>query len=169
MPKSSLGKSEWEKRLHTIGADFMIPLSEAAARLNLTRAKAYDDLLLGKFGPPERRRGRWFVSPEAVERLAAERDAAKPPVVQVQHWWSLSMSDRPPAGTALVVLATLNHPDREGDLIVPGSLANDRAAVSRSEHAVIRLGEEPVGEAHLFERDDRLWGVVMYYEDVDNA
>jgi len=72
-----------------------------------------------------------------------------------------------PAGTALVVLATLGHPDREGDLILPDSLANDVAVVSRAEHAVIKLGEEPVGEARLFERDGRLWGEVTYYEDDD--
>ena len=72
-----------------------------------------------------------------------------------------------PAGTALVVLATLNHPDREGDLILPGALANDLAAVSSSEHAVVLLGEQPVGEARLFERDGRLWATVSYYEDQD--
>jgi len=70
-----------------------------------------------------------------------------------------------PAGTALVVLATLGHPDREGDLILPGALANDTAVVSSSEHAVMFGGEQPVGEAHLFERDGRLWAEVLYYED----
>jgi hypothetical protein len=75
------------------------------------------------------------------------------------------MSQR--AGTALVVLATLGHPDREGDLILPDSLANDLAAVSSGEHAVIKLGEEPVGQARLYERDGRLWGEVTYYEDDD--
>jgi hypothetical protein len=72
-----------------------------------------------------------------------------------------------PTGTALVVLATLGHPDREGDLILPGSLANDLAVVSSGEHAVIKRGEDPVGEARLFERDGRLWGQVTYYEDDD--
>lgn len=78
------------------------------------------------------------------------------------------MSDRPHAGTALVVLATLGHPDREGDLIVPGALVNgpnDLAAVSSEEHAVIKHGAEPVGEARVFERDGRLWGEITYYED----
>ena len=69
------------------------------------------------------------------------------------------------AGTALVVLASLDHPDREGDLIVPGSLANDRAVVSSAEHAVLTGGEDPVGEAKLFERDGRLWAEVSYYDD----
>jgi hypothetical protein len=72
-----------------------------------------------------------------------------------------------PAGTALVVLATLGHPDREGDLILPDSLANDLAAVSSGEHAVIKSGEDPVGEARLFERDGRLWAQITYYEDAD--
>ena len=73
------------------------------------------------------------------------------------------------AGTALVVLATLGHPDREGDLIVPGALANDLAAVSSGEHAVILSNEEPVGEARLFERDGRLYGEVTYYEDANDG
>jgi hypothetical protein len=73
------------------------------------------------------------------------------------------------AGTALVVLATLGHPDREGDLIVPGALANDLAVVSSGEHAVILSNEEPVGEARLFERDGRLYGEVTYYEDANDG
>jgi hypothetical protein len=74
-----------------------------------------------------------------------------------------------PAGAALVVLATLGHPDREGDLIVPGALANDLAVVSSGEHAVILGNEEPVGEARLFERDGRLYGEVTYYADTNDA
>lgn len=70
-----------------------------------------------------------------------------------------------PAGSALVVLATLGFPDREGDLILPGALANDVAAVSRDQHSVILLGEEPIGEADLFERDGRLWGRITYYDE----
>ncbi len=66
------------------------------------------------------------------------------------------------SGSALVVLATLDHPDREGDLIVSGALANDRAVVSSAEHAVFLGKEEPVGEARLFEKDGRLWGEVTY-------
>jgi hypothetical protein len=73
------------------------------------------------------------------------------------------------AGTALVVLATLGHPDREGDLIVAGSLANDRAVVSSGEHAVILGNEEPVGEARLYERDGRIYGEVTYYADTNDA
>jgi hypothetical protein len=72
-------------------------------------------------------------------------------------------------GTALVVLATLGHPDREGDLIMPGSLVNARAAVSSGEHAVLLGNEEPVGEAQLYERDGRLWGEVTYYQDTTNG
>ena len=71
-----------------------------------------------------------------------------------------------PAGTALVVLATLGHPDREGDLIVAGSLANrpdQLAAVSSDGHAVILGAEEPVGSARVFERDGRLMAEVLYY------
>ena len=70
-----------------------------------------------------------------------------------------------PAGSALIVLATLNHPDREGDLIVEGALANDTAAVSSSEHAVLLGNEDPEGEARLFERDGRLWAEITYYHD----
>jgi hypothetical protein len=65
-------------------------------------------------------------------------------------------------GTALVVLATLDHPDREGDLIVSGSLANDRAVVSSSEHAAFLGDEAPVGWARLFEEAGRLWAEVHY-------
>jgi hypothetical protein len=68
-----------------------------------------------------------------------------------------------------VVLATLGHPDREGDLIVAGSLANDLAVVSSGEHAVILGNEEPVGEARLYERDGRLWGEITYYADGDDG
>lgn len=73
-----------------------------------------------------------------------------------------------PAGSALVVLATLGHPDREGDLIVAGSLANgpdELAAVSSREHAVLLGSEEPVGEARVFEKDGRLWAEVTYYDE----
>jgi hypothetical protein len=70
-----------------------------------------------------------------------------------------------PAGTALVVLASLGFVDREGDLILPGSLANTAAVVSRHNHSVILDGEDPVGLARLFERDGRLWGQIAYYED----
>ena len=49
-----------------------------------------------------------------------------------------------PAGTALVVLATLNHPDREGDLILPGALANDRP-FSPAVRLYGRLGFSVVG------------------------
>ena len=74
-----------------------------------------------------------------------------------------------PAGSALVVLATLGHPDREGDLVLAGALANELAVVSSGEHAVLLGDEEPVGEARLFERDGRLWAEVMYYGDSADA
>jgi hypothetical protein len=73
-----------------------------------------------------------------------------------------------PAGSALVVLASLGHPDREGDLVLPGSLVNELAAVSSGEHAVILSNEEPVGEARLYEQDGRLWAEVTYY-DLDGS
>jgi hypothetical protein len=68
------------------------------------------------------------------------------------------------SGRALVVLATLGFPDRDGDLILPNSLANERAVVSSGEHRVLH-GQEPVGEARLFEKDGRLWGDVTWYPD----
>jgi hypothetical protein len=73
------------------------------------------------------------------------------------------------AGSALVVLASLGFVDREGDLVLPASLAIGRAVVSRHGHSVILDGEEPVGEARLFERDGRLWAEITYYPDEDNG
>ena len=70
-----------------------------------------------------------------------------------------------PSGKALVVLATLGHVDRDGDLILPGSLLNPRALVSSRQHAVVTKGEDPVGEARLYEKDGRLWGEVEWYPD----
>ena len=65
-------------------------------------------------------------------------------------------------GKALVVLATLGHPDREGDLILPGALANDEAVVSAKEHGVLFNDEAPVGTARVWEADGRLWAEVTY-------
>ncbi len=69
----------------------------------------------------------------------------------------------------MVVLCTLNHPDREGDLIPDNALANgatELAVVSAGapgkEHGVINHDEDPVGTARLYEKDGRLWAEVNY-------
>ena len=53
-----------------------ISLPEAAVRLRLTWAQAYQALTRGELGPPEKRKSRWVVSAEGVrkyqERLEAE-------------------------------------------------------------------------------------------------
>lgn len=72
------------------------------------------------------------------------------------------------SGSALVVLASLGHVDRDGDLILPDSLVNDSAVVSDGEHSVL-FGSDPVGTARLYERDGRLWGEVTYDETNDDA
>lgn len=73
-----------------------------------------------------------------------------------------------PAGRSLVILATLGRVDREGDLVLPNSLANgpeDLAAVSRHGHSVILDGEQPVGEARVYEEAGQLRAEITYYPD----
>lgn len=64
-------------------------------------------------------------------------------------------------GSATVLVATLGVVDRDGDIVLPGALANREAIVSRFNHAAVR-GADPVGSARLEERGERLLGHVQY-------
>jgi hypothetical protein len=51
----------------------LLSLPEAAMACRLTWPQAYAALTAGRFGPPERRRGRWYVSAEGVKRYVHEQ------------------------------------------------------------------------------------------------
>ena len=58
-----------------------LSLPDAAHRLSLTHGQIYALMLRGKF-PAERRGARWYVSREAIEKMAAERDTEPQPQPQ---------------------------------------------------------------------------------------
>lgn len=72
------------------------------------------------------------------------------------------------AGEVRTVLATLTTPgsppvvDRDGDVILAGSLDNNAAVVSPWNHSAMRDTARAVGAAELFEDGDRLIGVIAY-------
>lgn len=73
-----------------------------------------------------------------------------------------------PVGTARALVSTFGL-DRTGDVVLPGSLWNRWAAVSRRGHEVARFHAPPVGYAELEETPEGVWATITYFPDEGSA
>ena len=61
-----------------------------------------------------------------------------------------------PEGKLSLVVATLNAPDKEGEIILPGAVGEQRCVFGGWQHSTIRAGVMPPGRCRLYEQGNKL-------------